>query len=145
MHVLFDTNVLLDVLLEREPHVRAAARLVAAVETGQFTGLLGATTLTTVYYLAGRARDRRHATESIRRLLTLFEVAPVTRAVLTDALDLGFHDYEDAVLHEAARHASADAIVTRNTADFTDATLPVYTPTELVQIIEQTEPSAPSE
>jgi hypothetical protein len=43
--------------------------------------------------------------------LSLFDVAPVTRAVLTDALDLAFADYEDAVLHESARHAGAEAIV----------------------------------
>lgn len=137
MRILFDTNVLLDALLDREPYVRDAAELVAAVETGTMSGLLGATTVTTIYYIAERALDRERALQGIRRLLMLFEVAPVNRAVLEDALRLDFQDFEDAVLHEAARHAAAEGIVTRNVRDFSQAVLPVYTPAELLQIIQQ--------
>ena len=57
MRILFDTNVLLDALLERESHVQDAAQLVAAVETGMLAGILSATTLTTIYYIVERARD----------------------------------------------------------------------------------------
>ncbi len=136
MQILFDTNVLLDVLLEREPHVREAAALFEAVETGRLTGLVGATTVTTIYYLAERAGDHEAAEAGIRQLLRLFEVAPVTRAVLEEALALGFGDFEDAVLHEAARHAGAEGIVTRNVEDF-QGSLPIYTPGELLHILER--------
>jgi hypothetical protein len=68
----------------------------------------------------------------------LFDVAPVTRAVLTDALDLDFPDYEDAVLHEAARHAGAEAIVTRDPKGFAKARLKVYRPDELLRFIQAT-------
>ena len=135
IRILFDTNVLLDVLLEREPHVQDAAQLLAAVETGRLAGILSATTTTTIYYLVERARDREQALRGLRRLLTLFEVAPVTRAVLEDALHLGFADYEDGVQHEAARHASAEGIVTRNAQDFAQASLPIYTPMELLLVL----------
>lgn len=135
IRILFDTNVLLDALLERQSHVQEAAQLLAAVETGRLAGLLSATTATTVYYLIERARDREHALLGLRRLLTLCEAVPVTRAVLEEALDLGFDDYEDAVQHEAARHAGADGIITRNVRDFAQAVLPIYTPTELLQVL----------
>ena len=137
MPILFDTNVVLDALLAREPHAQHAAALLDAVETGRLTGLLGATTITTIYYLAERAQDHEAAEAGVRQLLRLFEVAPVTRAVLEDALALGFHDFEDAVLHEAAQHAGADGIVTRNGDDFAGAALPIYTPEELLHIIQQ--------
>lgn len=132
--VLFDTNVLLDVLLMRAPHVKDAALLMAAVETGRLVGLFSATTATTLYYLVERSRDRTHALRSLRQLMTLFEVAPVSRAVLEDALQLGFSDYEDGVQHEAARHAGAMGLVTRNVKDFDGATLAVFTPKELLQV-----------
>ena len=137
MRILFDTNVLLDALLERQPYLRDAAELLAAVETGTLSGLLGGTTMTTIYYIAERALGRERTLQGIRRLLMLFEVAPVTRAVLEDALRLDFQDFEDAVLHEAARHATAEAIVTRNTGDFTQAVVTVYTPHELLHIIQR--------
>ena len=69
----------------------------------------------------------------MRWLLELFEVAPVSRTELAQALDAGFGDYEDAVLHEAARAARAEAIVTRNEGDFGAAALPVYTPSALLE------------
>jgi len=62
----------------------------------------------------------------------------VDAQVLDRALDLGFTDYEDAVLHEAARAHGAGIICTRNTADFTKASLPVFTPVELLSAIRAT-------
>ena len=130
--VLFDTNVVLDVLLDREPHVHASAQAMAMVERGEVRGVLCATTVTTLFYLATRALDARRARGHIDALLRLFDVAPVTRLVLTDALGIGFADYEDAVLHEAARHADVQGIVTRNLRDFSAATLPVLSPDEFL-------------
>ena len=72
----------------------------------------------------------------MRGLLRLFDVAAVNRQVLVETADLGFADYEDAVLHSAARTAGANGIVTRNTADFSAASLSVYTPTELLTILD---------
>ena len=48
----------------------------------------------------------------------------------------GFRDFEDAVLHEAARQADADALVTRNESDFRKAVLTVYEPRELLNIVQ---------
>ena len=135
LRILFDVNVLLDVVLNREPYVRSAARLLAAVETGQLNGLVSAVTAPTIHYIVQRERNRDQSLVAIRLLLEICEVAPVTRAVLVDALAIGFDDYEDAVQHEAARHALADGIVTRNVGDFKPATLAVYTPDQLLQVV----------
>ena len=130
--VLFDTNVVLDVLIDREPHVHASAQAMAMVERGAVRGFLCATTVTTLFYLASRALDARRARTQIETLLRLFDVAPVTRLVLTDALALGFADYEDAVLHEAARHAGVQAVITRNVRDFSAASVRVLSPDEFL-------------
>ncbi len=85
MKVLFDTNVVLDVLLDRDPWAEAAVSLFAGVESGEFVGHLGATTLTTVYYIASRNAGAAAAERMTRDLLRLLEVAPVNRAVLEGA------------------------------------------------------------
>ena len=90
--------------------------------------MLGATTITTVFYLATKGVGVARAREHVRTLLDLFDVASVDRAVLAAALDAGFEDYEDGVLHEAAVVAGVDAIVTRDGAGFASASLPVFTP-----------------
>ena len=105
----------------------------ALVERGEVQGFLCAATVTTLFYLARRTLGTQRAREQMAVLLRLFGVAPVTHLVLTDALDAGFSDYEDAVLHEAARHAGMHCIVTRNVQDFAAAQLVVWEPAELLR------------
>ena len=135
MKILFDTNVVLDVLFDRRPHSESAAQLFVSVERKQIEGLLCATTVTTLHYLAAKAIGARRAKRHVETLLSLFEVAPVDKEVLAAALSLDFRDYEDAVLHEAGRRAGAAAIVTRDREGFRKGRMNVYEPHELVKAI----------
>jgi len=139
LNVLFDTNVVLDALLDREPWAEVAVALFDRVESGDLVGHLGATTITTIHYIARRNVGADAADEMMRDLLRLFEVAPVNRAVLEGALALGFDDFEDAVLHEAGRLAGARAIATRDPSGFSAATLRVYDPETLVAALDAAE------
>ncbi len=132
MKALFDTNVILDHMLEREPHADAAERLLSLVDAGAIEGVICATTATTIHYLASKAVGAKPAAEYLRTLLAIFDVACVDRDILRDALDADFSDYEDAVLHQAALEAGAVAIVTRNGKDFVRSKLPVFEPVELL-------------
>lgn len=134
MRILFDTNVILDLLLGREPYVDVSEQLLSLVDMKRIDGVLCATTITTIDHLASKANGPKAARQHVRELLVLFDVAEVGRDVLAAALDLGFDDYEDAVLHEAAVAAGAVAIVTRNGRDLAKATLPVFEPAELLAV-----------
>ncbi len=128
MRVLFDTNVVLDLLLDRKPFSLDAARCFSRVEAGEIEGWLCGTTVTTLHYLIRKSVGATRAREGISLLLTLFETAPVNKTALERALNLPFKDFEDAVLHESARLVNADVIVTRNTADFKHSNIPVRLP-----------------
>ena len=132
MKVLLDTNVVLDVLLDRKPHVADSARIFRLVEEGKATGLLCATTLTTLDYLLSQSLGRPDSRAVLARLLRLFEIAPVTRTVIEGALRSEMADFEDAVLVYAARQAGADAVVTRNPKDFAKATCPIFDPRQFL-------------
>ncbi|MDO8963728.1 MAG: PIN domain-containing protein [Coriobacteriia bacterium] len=132
MRVLFDTNVVLDHLLARAPFVDSAERLLSLVDSGGLDGIICSTTVTTIHYLGSQVVGASAATDYVRELLAIFDVACVDREMLRAAVDSGFSDYEDAVLYEAARAAGASAIVTRNGKDFARSTLPVFTPAELL-------------
>jgi predicted nucleic acid-binding protein len=101
------------------------------VESGEIEGWLCASTVTTLHYLIRKSVGARNAFDSISLLLSLFEIAPVNKTVLESALRLPFKDFEDAVLHEAARHSNVDVIVTRNIADFKSSSIPVQLPGSL--------------
>lgn len=139
MRVLLDTNVVLDLLLDREPWSPIAASLFSRVETGVLDGYLGATTVTTIHYLAAKAIGDEPARKEIRKMLALCAVAPVNRSVLNSALELAFADFEDAVLHEAARGVNVEAIVTRDQKGFKRATVSVLTPEECLGVLAQFE------
>ena len=128
MRVLLDSNVVIDFFEGREPFFKEAVLVIEQVEQGVLTGLLCATTLTTIAYLAGKTLGKKQAVEQVRQLLTIFEVAPVNRATLDAALAGKMPDFEDAVLAEAAQQAGAQAIVTRNLKDFAHSPVRAYTP-----------------
>jgi predicted nucleic acid-binding protein len=136
LKIVFDTNVVLDVLLNREPYAGVAVSLFAAVERGTMQGFLCATTITTVDYLVAKAKDRRMAKQATQHLLHLFSIAEVNHSILQAAIASSFEDFEDAVLYEAGCYAAVDGFVTRNIKDFKKAERPVYSPNELWAIIQ---------
>ena len=135
MKILLDTNIVIDLLMDRTPLSEYAAEIFSMVEDGGAIGYLCATTVTTIYYLAAKTIGTAKAGEEIVKLLQLFEVAPVNRHVLETALAAGFSDFEDAVIHEAACHVGADALVTRNKKDYGKSRIPVYTAEEMAKIL----------
>ena len=136
MRVLFDTDVVLDLLLDRQPFSTPAADLFSRVERGDIRGYLCATTVTTIHYLAAKVVGTRRARTEVRRLLRLFEVAPVNRPVCEAALTGEFADFEDAVIYEAARHVDVQAIVTRNTRNFKHSVIPIHSPSEMLHLLQ---------
>lgn len=139
MKVLFDTNVILDVLLDREPFADDAAYLLSKVERSEITGFVGATTITTIHYLATKALGANAAARHIDAILSLFVIASVNRLVLESVAKSKFNDFEDAVIHESALHAGAKYIVTRNSIDFKRSQLPVFEPREFINSLESLE------
>jgi len=135
LKILLDTNIVLDVLMDRMPVADAAIELFSKVEDGAIIGYLCGTTITTVYYLASKTLGAARARKEIQKLLGLFEVAPVNRFVLESALAVDFNDFEDAIIHEAACHVGADAIITRNPKDFKKSRITIYTSEEIARIL----------
>ncbi|WOG27753.1 PIN domain-containing protein [Endozoicomonas sp. 8E] len=132
MIILVDTNVILDVLLERSPFVASSSEIMGRVESGTVSGLLCATTVTTIHYLACKSIGKKRGHEAINKLLQIYQIAPVNQKILMFALASSFSDYEDSVLHASAIQAGAEAIITRNAKDFSHSDIPVFTPDELL-------------
>ena len=132
MTILVDTNAILVVLLDRAPFVDNSSIIMGSIERRTQKGMLCATTLTTIHYLACKSIGKNEGTAAIKKLLQIYQVAPVDHQILLLALNSGFKDYKDGVLHAAAINAGAEAIITRNVKDFSASELPVYTPEEFI-------------
>ncbi|MFN3982346.1 MAG: PIN domain-containing protein [Caldilinea sp.] len=132
MRILFDVDVVLDALLQRQLFVTHAATLINAVELGQIHGFLAPHALTTIHYLAAKRLGQEGARSVIARLLQLFDIGVVGRTVYHAALQSKLRDFEDAVQAETVLHLGLDGIVTRNLDDYRNADIVVYSPAELV-------------
>ena len=140
MKVLFDTNVLIDFLLDRAPFADAATDLLSRVDRGQIKGLACATSMTTIFYLAQKVLGRSEARRHVATLLSILDVAPVNRTTLERAAGSSVTDYEDAVVVEAARQANATCIVTRDERDFAKSPIPAHSPGSLIGLLGQLSP-----
>jgi predicted nucleic acid-binding protein len=135
VNALIDTNVILDVVMGRDPFFADSSLVLDHAERGDFVAWVCATTVTTLFYLTRRHLGAEAASDRIRDLTAICVVAPVNHSVIDAALHGRFSDFEDAVLHHSAVLAGVECIVTRNEADFRKSSLLVYSPTQFLAVL----------
>lgn len=129
MKILIDTNVILDVYLNREPFAADSAQVLKLSESGQAAGSITANTVTDIYYILGRQiKDRDRLKELLSKLFQIVTVTDVLGPDVRKALELPVDDYEDAVIVQCAIRTKSDYIITRNEDDFVNSSVPVLSP-----------------
>lgn len=132
MRIFLDTNVILDILMRREPFFRDSARVVYLCETGVHVG--GVTTLSACN-IAYATRKQLGTRQTIRILRSLFGVVePIATSVpsLRQSLEDLYSDFEDTLQAKCAAEWNADVIVTRDKTGFANAAIRVLTPSEFL-------------
>lgn len=137
MRVMFDTNILLDVFQDRQPHYAASAACVNEVLRGEIEGVIPAHVLTTFYYVLKKHRNADTARDAVRWLLESYGVASCDHAMLEEACGCGMADFEDAVVAVSAKHACCTHVLTRNLGDFARSPVPVMSPTDLLEQLQK--------
>jgi predicted nucleic acid-binding protein len=133
MTVLFDTNVLLDVLLDRT-HAEDGLFLLDRSRQGGIVGAVTPTVLTNVFYVGRSTAGGGSARDFIESALSFLDVASVSHAGSVRAVRR-YADFEDGVIGEAAAEYGTDVICTRNVEDFGPARPQVLTPKELAALL----------
>jgi predicted nucleic acid-binding protein len=135
MKLLLDINVLLDVLLQRDPWADPAANLLTQVERGEAEGFVAGHTLTTIHYVVSRARNQQLAAAAVTDLLRIMEVIPVEKVDFSQALVLPMDDFEEAVQAAAALKIGVDYIVTRDEKGFGGLSIPSVNSGEILSLL----------
>jgi predicted nucleic-acid-binding protein len=130
--VLFDSDVLLDVLAQRQPFGIASAQALNTATQPQVQGYVAGHAVTNIFYILRRQVGSETARELLSRLLQHLQVANVTDEVIRAALQSSMTDFEDAVTSEAANAAGVEVIVTRNTPDFAASVILAVLPEEFL-------------
>lgn len=131
MKVFFDTNVLLDVFLQRAPFAAASAGAWVLVEAGEIEGLVSVISFTNIFYIARRLRSGEHALEALRILRSLFTLVACDASIIGQAIERGGKDFEDDVQYFSAV-AAAGVLLTRDGRGFPEGALVVLTPTSFL-------------
>lgn len=126
--VLYDTNILLDVILRREPHLGASAAALEHAAVGTVEGYVAGHAVTTIAYLVQREKGAAETRRTLAHLLSKLRVAPVTDSSVRLALNMPLGDLEDAVCATSAQEAGCDLIVTRNPQHFRKSQPPALLP-----------------
>lgn len=133
--LFFDTNALLDAVLDERPESRAARRLITASRNGECDIYISVSSLKDVYYLTCRHyKDEKTARQLIRKYKNSFTVVELTMDILETALESDEPDFEDGLIRASAEQAACDAIITRDASAFLTFTGRKMSPAEALGI-----------
>ena len=135
MKALIDGNIILDVLQRREPHIEASSKIWKLCETDQVEGFISALTFADLVYVMRKELTPDRIQEVQKKMALIFRFTDLSVADLTEAAEMKWNDYEDAVQSATAKRVHADCIITRNIRDYLQSTVPAYTPAEFLQRI----------
>lgn len=133
MKVLLDTNVVLDLLLGREPFANLAKEIFILIEQKKIDGFLVPTSITTIYYLLNRQLDKNSSNDAIKTLLELFEITKLDKEVLLNSLKNNGIDFEDSVIYTSGDFSDIDIIITRDKKGFKNSKVKVLTPAKFLK------------
>lgn len=137
MLVLFDTNIILDILEKRFPFYDSSKSVLESCVSGNVTGYIALHSISNIFYILRKrysAEDRR---KFLLNILDLLQVAGADHESVRNALQRGdFSDFEDCLQNECAKLIHADYIVTRNINDFSMSDIPAITPDDLLDLLD---------
>lgn len=135
MKLLIDTNVVLDVLLRREPFSKTAAEVLNLTQRDDVREYVSASAITDIYYIANKQmKDRDAVRDLLKRLLMVVSVVAVSEREIQNALNLAWGDFEDSVQYSVALLNEMDGIVTRNPSDYQEATMRIWLPEQALEL-----------
>lgn len=135
MIILVDTDILIDVALDREPYAESASALLDALEQQPGLTFVAWHSLSNFYYLVKPPRGRASAKQFILDLIEFVDVAPTTTESLRYAATMEMNGFEDAMQVAAAMACGADVIATHNIKDYANSPVKAATPATILSML----------
>lgn len=136
MKVFIDTNVILDVLLNRETFVENSKKVLVLCEKRIVKGYVSAASITDIFYIVNQQlHDSAETLKLISKILTFLKVASVNDRIIKKAIRAGWNDFEDCVQANAALSNKVKYIITRNEKDYSDSKIQAINPHDFISIL----------
>ena len=133
--ILLDTNIILDIALERSQFQTQSSDLLKFAYYHKLAICVTATTITDIYYVLRKSKGHNNAIAFLKKFLTNTEILSIDENIILNSLNSIISDFEDAVQIETAKYSNIQTIITRNKKDFIKSKLEIYTPEEYINIM----------
>ena len=130
---LLDANIVLDVALKRPRFYGDAASIFKKIHEGKVQAFVSATTVSVIFYILQKQSTKEKALQFLSRLIQVVDVAGIDKEIIVDALVSGWNDFEDALQNCAAQKNDIEVIITRNTKDYMQSKIKIYTPANFLK------------
>lgn len=135
--LFLDTNVVLDLLGEREPFYNAAAKITTLADKGEVNLVVSALTYSTLYYILSRVENKELVKEKMRKFRVVAETSNFTDKIVEMGLSSNFSDFEDSLQYYCAVEKGCTILITRNGKDFKESEIPVLSPDEYLASLKE--------
>jgi predicted nucleic acid-binding protein len=136
IHYLLDSDVLLDVYLQREPFYLDSAKVLSLTKRKLITAFITPLALSNISYLLQKEHSKSIVIQELKKLCAFVEIVTMNKKTVLDALESNFIDFEDALQNYSAENNLAIShIVTRNTKDYSKSKLIVLSPSDFLGIV----------
>ncbi|MBR4345562.1 MAG: PIN domain-containing protein [Oscillospiraceae bacterium] len=133
MKVMIDTNIILDVVFDREGLADTSAKILRMCEDKRLNGVITASSITDIFYIVRKhLHSKDSAYEVLEKIMEMVDIVTVSGEHIKTAFQKRANDFEDCLMSVCAESNRCDFIVTRNKSDFTDTVIKVVTPEELL-------------
>ena len=137
MKLMIDTNILLDVMIHREPFFDDSKAVLKLCEDHEVTGFVSASAVTDIFYITRKALGNLEDTyRVISNILNIVKILTVTNEDVVSAFQVKAKDFEDCLMATCAKSNKCDGIVTRNKKDFLGFGITLYSPEEILLLFE---------
>jgi predicted nucleic acid-binding protein len=130
--VFLDSDVILDLLTEREPHLEAVINLFIEIQNKKISAYTSPVVIANVFYIMARHTNKDRALKALIKIKSLIKVLSCGDDEIELALSSDFTDFEDSIQYYTALNHKIDFIITRNVKDYKNANMNVVTPLEYI-------------
>ena len=134
--LFLDTNVILDLLGERDPFYDSIAKVASLADKEELTLVVSPISFATLNYFISKFESSKIAQEKLRKFKIICEIGRLDEHIIEKGLNSDFNDFEDALQYFSAIDSDCDIIITRNGKDFKKSLLPVMTADEYLASIQ---------
>lgn len=132
--IFLDSDVILDLLLERDPYYRDITLLFDKIKTSNITLCTSSICILNINYLLRKSYSKDIVKEILNKFLQFVKILSIDSGIIHASLNSDFADMEDGVQYYCSLNNGISEIITRNIKDYKHSKIPVLTPIEFLEI-----------